>query len=192
MLSAGYAVNALMAQPILRAASAHSVCKLSALTIGAHLPMSDSITLVRSPGGPPSASPARQSSAERISIPVLIWWTAPAPGIEVCHSVIVADESHEGSRPNANYHDRVGYRQERVPGSRDRRGREGHCEEATSTQPGADLLQGAAALPHRHGGLRHGALLGAGVDEAGSQGSSDAGEGCEGVRQAQQERCCRR
>jgi transposase len=25
--------------------------------------------------------------------------------------VIVADESHEGSRPDANYHDRVGYRQ---------------------------------------------------------------------------------
>jgi hypothetical protein len=36
--------------------------------------------------------------------------------------VIVADESHEGSRPNASYHDRVGYRQERVSGSRDRRG----------------------------------------------------------------------
>src|SRR5580704_18424921 len=48
---------------------------------------------------------------------LLIWWTAPASGIEVCHSVIVADESHEGSRPHANYHDRVGYRQERVPGS---------------------------------------------------------------------------
>jgi transposase len=28
--------------------------------------------------------------------------------------------------------------------------------------------------------------------EAWSQGSSDAGEGCEGIRQAQQERCCRR
>ncbi|MFG3594524.1 hypothetical protein [Bradyrhizobium sp. RDI18] len=30
----------------------------------------------------------------------------------------VEDESHEGSRPHANYHDRFGYRQERVPGSR--------------------------------------------------------------------------
>jgi hypothetical protein len=46
--------------------------------------------------------------------PLLIWWTAPAPGIEACHSVIVADESHEGSRPDANYHDRAGYRQEQV------------------------------------------------------------------------------
>src|SRR5258708_39196213 len=27
----------------------------------------------------------------------------------------VEDESHEGSRPHANYHDRFGYRQERVP-----------------------------------------------------------------------------
>jgi hypothetical protein len=33
----------------------------------------------------------------------------------------VRDESHEGSRPHANYHNRFGYRQERVPGSRDRR-----------------------------------------------------------------------
>jgi len=31
----------------------------------------------------------------------------------------VEDESHEGSRPHANYHDRFGYRQERVSGSRD-------------------------------------------------------------------------
>ena len=30
----------------------------------------------------------------------------------------VGDESHQGSRPHANYHDRFGYRQERVPGSR--------------------------------------------------------------------------
>jgi hypothetical protein len=53
-----------------------------------------------------------------------MWWTAPAPGIE-CHRVIVADESHEGSRPDAGYHDRVRYRQERVPGSRDRCDRKG-------------------------------------------------------------------
>jgi hypothetical protein len=30
----------------------------------------------------------------------------------------VGDESHQGSRPHANYHDRFGYRKERVPGSR--------------------------------------------------------------------------
>jgi hypothetical protein len=31
----------------------------------------------------------------------------------------VGDESHEGSRPHASYHDRFGYREERVSGSRD-------------------------------------------------------------------------
>ena len=30
----------------------------------------------------------------------------------------VGDESHQGSRPHANYHDRFGYRQERVSDSR--------------------------------------------------------------------------
>jgi hypothetical protein len=57
----------------------------------------------------PRIIPATCRRGDRITVPllrcgrpVLMWWTAPAPGIEVCHSVIVADESHEGSRPNAN------------------------------------------------------------------------------------------
>jgi hypothetical protein len=33
--------------------------------------------------------------------------------------------------------------------------------EATAAQPGAGILQVAAALPYRHGGLRDGPLLGA-------------------------------
>src|SRR5215831_18339168 len=56
----------------------------------------------------------------------------------------VGNESHEGSRPHANYHDRFGYRQERVCGSRDRRGRKGRRSEATPARPGAGILQ---ALP---------------------------------------------
>src|SRR6266536_5522418 len=100
----------------------------------------------------------------------------PLPGLK-CHRVIVADESHEGSRPDASYHDRFGYRQKRISGSRDRCGRESRRSEATPAQPGAGILQSTAALPHRHGGLRHGALLGPRADEAWSQGSSDAGEG---------------
>src|ERR1035438_3235505 len=44
----------------------------------------------------------------------------------------------------------------------------------------------------RDGSLRHGTLLGARTDEAWARGSADAGEGCEGLRQAQQERCRRR
>ena len=35
----------------------------------------------------------------------------------------------------------------------------------------------------------HGALLGARADEAGPRGAPNAGEGCEGLRQAQQKRC---
>jgi hypothetical protein len=50
------------------------------------------------------------------------------------------DESHEGSRPDANYHDRFGYRQERVPGPRHRRQGEGGCEKATPAQPGDGFL----------------------------------------------------
>jgi hypothetical protein len=41
------------------------------------------------------------------------------------------------------------------------RGREGRRSEATSAQPGAGVLQGTAAVPYRHGGMRHGPLLGA-------------------------------
>src|SRR5882724_8005723 len=73
----------------------------------------------------------------------------------------VGNESHEGSRPHANYHDRFGYRQERVPGSRDRRGRKGRGPETTPAPPGVGVLQIVAAVPDRHGGLRHGPLLGA-------------------------------
>jgi hypothetical protein len=35
----------------------------------------------------------------------------------------------------------------------------------------------------------HGALLGARADEAGPRGAPNAGEGCEGLRQAPQKRC---
>src|SRR5215468_12472725 len=71
----------------------------------------------------------------------------------------VGDESHEGSRPHANYHDRFGYRQERVSGSWDRRDRKGCRLQATSTQPGAGILQSAATVPDRPGGLCYGPLL---------------------------------
>src|SRR5262249_46149500 len=99
----------------------------------------------------------------------------------------VGDESHEGSRPYANYHDRFGYREERVPGSRHRRGREGRYQEAASPRSGVEVFCVAAALPHWHGGVCHGALLDARIDEARPPGSADAGEGREGLRQAQQE-----
>src|SRR6266571_3449021 len=52
----------------------------------------------------------------------------------------VGDESHERSRPHANYHDWFGYRQERVSGSRDRQQREGCCSEAAAAQPNTSVL----------------------------------------------------
>src|SRR5262245_17900335 len=120
-----------------------------------------------------------------------MWWTAPAPGDESPYGdrlLLITS----GSRPHANYHDRIGYRQERVPGSRDRREREGGCQEATSPQPGDCVFQGFAAMPSWDGGLCLGALLGTRVEEVWSRGAFDAGEGRQGLRQAQQERCGRR
>ena len=89
----------------------------------------------------------------------LMWWTVPAPDnglrwVDRCQRIT------SGSGPNANYNDRFGYRQERVPGSRHRRSREGHRSEATSARPNAGVLQGAAALPCGHGSLRDVPLLG--------------------------------
>src|ERR1019366_8844677 len=54
-----------------------STCRLSALTIGAHRPISDWMTLVSSWGGPPSAAPARRSSAAFISLLCSATLTAP-------------------------------------------------------------------------------------------------------------------
>jgi hypothetical protein len=39
----------------------------------------------------------------------------PAPGIDVPSGRLSSDESHDGSRPHANYHDRSGYRQKHDP-----------------------------------------------------------------------------
>jgi hypothetical protein len=57
--------------------------------------------------------------------------------------VIVADEPHEGSRLNANYRDRFGYRQERFSGPRNRRQRQNGREEATPAQPGDCVFRSA-------------------------------------------------
>jgi transposase len=51
------------------------------------------------------------------------------------------------SARHANYHDRFGSCQERVSGSRDRRGRKRRRSQATPAQPGYGILQGAAAVP---------------------------------------------
>ena len=65
-------------------------------------------------------------------------------------------------------------------------------QEATSAQPRDSVFRGSAAEPGRDGGVCHRALLGARADQARPRGASDAGEGREGLRQAQQERRRRR
>src|SRR2546423_13446130 len=79
----------------------------------------------------------------------------------------VGDESHEGNRPHANYHDRFGYRQERVSGSRDRGYREGRRQNTAPAYPDAGVLESIAALSCRHALVRDCAVFGMRVDEAG-------------------------
>jgi hypothetical protein len=52
------------------------------------------------------------------------------------------------------------------------------------TAPSAGVLQSVAAVPDRHGGLRHGPLLGTRTHEAWPPAAVDASEGREGLRQA--------
>ena len=85
-----------------------------------------------------------------------------------------------------------GSRQERLPSSRHR------CELRSSPSGSScgrtqviAFFGGLAAVPGGHGSVCHSAPLGTGVEEARSRGPADAGQGCEGLRQAQQERCRR-
>src|SRR5208282_1279572 len=109
---------------------------------------------------------SRRADGEKLTVFLLcevtrlMWWTVPAPSDEVPYGDR-CDRITSGSHRHASHHDRFGYRQERVPGPWHRRGREGRRSEATSAQPGVGVLQGAAAVPYRHGGVRQRPLLGA-------------------------------
>src|SRR5262245_58849433 len=70
------------------------------------------------------------------------------------------------------------------------RGRDGSAQ-AASACAGSGVLQSTAALSDWPGGVRDGALLGAGVARAWPRGATDAGAIREGVHQAQQARCRR-
>src|ERR1700692_3164331 len=70
------------------------------------------------------------------------------------------------------------------------RGAAGAAQEA-ATQPGAGVFCQAAANRYRDGGVRGGALLGAGVAQARPRGEVDGAAAREGLRQAQQERRAR-
>src|SRR6202022_2136300 len=58
-----------------------------------------------------------------------------------------------GSRPHADYHNRFGYRQERVSSPRHRCGRERGRQETASPRSSVEVFCGAATLPGWHGGL---------------------------------------
>src|ERR1700748_1248612 len=128
---------------------------------------------------PPSSTAGRRTSrtavAENAENPTLNSTVDCLKIVDTFRRVVVVDESHEGSRPDASYHDRFGYRQERVSGPRHRRQGEGGCEKATSAQPSDSVFQGFAAVPDRNGGVCHRALLGARVEKARPQGAADAG-----------------
>ncbi len=76
-------------------------------------------------------------------------WTRPADGIEVPRWQ--SQNNHErGRRPNAGYHDRAGYRQERIPGARCRSAGPGGAEEAAGARQGLEFF---ANLPRCLRGL---------------------------------------
>src|SRR5262244_2823456 len=70
------------------------------------------------------------------------------------------------------------------------RGRDGSAQ-AASACANAGVLQSTAAMSDWPGGVRDGALLGAGVARAWQRGATDAGAIREGLHQAQQARCRR-
>src|SRR6516165_12526064 len=100
------------------------------------------------------------SQAHARSRRCIIWSGGNLAATVLLHLLRSAPDTTSGSRPHADYHNRFGYRQERVSGPRHRCGREGRRQEATATQPGVEVFCVAAALPHWHGGVCHGALLG--------------------------------
>src|SRR6516162_2544682 len=96
-----------------------------------------------------------------------------------------------GAIHGRGYYDRIGLGEACFSGARGRcRGSDGSAQ-AASACAGSGVLQSTAALSSWPGGVRDGALLGAGVARAWPRGAADAGAIREGVHQAQQARCRR-
>src|SRR5215831_4133302 len=96
-----------------------------------------------------------------------------------------------GAIHGRGYYDRIGLGEACFSGARGRcRGSDGSAQ-AASACAGSGVLQSTAALSSWPGGVRDGALLGAGVARAWPRGAADAGAIREGVHQAQQTRCRR-
>src|SRR5215831_1976370 len=96
-----------------------------------------------------------------------------------------------GAIHGRGYYDRIGLGEACFSGAWGRcRGSDGSAQ-AASACAGSGVLQSTAALSDWPGGVRDGALLGAGVARAWPRGATDAGAIREGVHQAQQARCRR-
>src|SRR6516225_4000164 len=96
-----------------------------------------------------------------------------------------------GAIHGRGYYDRIGLGEACFSGARGRcRGSDGSAQ-AASACAGSGVLQSTAAMSGWPGGVRDGALLGAGVARAWARGATDAGAIREGVHQAQQARCRR-
>src|SRR5947209_18597356 len=89
------------------------------------------------------------------------------------------------TRWGTDYYDRIGLSEACFSGARGRcRGSDGSAQ-AASACAGSGVLQSTAALSGWPGGVRDGALLGAGVARAWPRGATDAGAIRESLRQAQ-------
>src|SRR5215468_10961406 len=96
-----------------------------------------------------------------------------------------------GAIHGRGYYDRIGLGEACFSGARGRcRGSDGSAQ-AASACAGSGVLWSTAALSGWPGGVRDGALLGAGVARAWPRGATDAGAIREGIHQAQQARCRR-
>src|SRR5262249_2609318 len=91
-----------------------------------------------------------------------------------------------GAIHGRGYYDRIGLGEACFSGARGRCGGSDGSAQAASACAGSGVLQSTAALSGWPGGVRDGALLGAGVARAWPRGATDAGAIREGVHQAQQ------
>src|SRR5215471_14391383 len=110
----------------------------------------------------------------------MMWWTAPAPGIDVPRGPATCKLSGL-----ASIWPRMCFRCMALSL------REGGLQQVIASITSAALLCQACAVPNRYGSVCVCPLLGARAQEARAQCAVDAGQGCEGLCQAQQEQCGR-
>src|SRR5216684_8950797 len=103
----------------------------------------------------------------------------------MCQAGVEATTS-DGDRPDEAYHDRAGYREIGVPGSRRGLEREDRCAEAAAAIASFGVFRRARAGADWARGVRLGPLLGPRAARPGSRCAPDPGGRREAVRPAQQ------